>query len=72
MKKKYYKAGLSLPFFGLDFYFLDFFQVWKIARIQDSVQTLSLQWRVAYHMGVHTILNSFLCQHEKQSGKVLI
>ena len=42
------------------------------SRIQDSIQTLSLEWKVTYQIGVHTILNSFLCQHTKQSVIVLI
>ena len=64
-------------FSRLDLYFPDFFQVWKflgklISRIQDSIQTLSLEWKVAYQIGVPTVVNSFLCQHEKQSGIVFI
>ena len=74
---RFEKNSTLYHFSRLDLYFPGFFQVWTflgklISRIQDSIQTLSLEWKVAHQIGIHTIPNSFLCQHEKQSGIVFI
>ena len=33
-----------------------------------SMLRLSLKWRVTYWIGVHNVLNSFSCRHEKMLG----
>ena len=38
----------------------DFSAIWG----SDAASRQSLQWRVTYQIGVHTILHSFLCPHE--------
>ena len=45
---------------------------WSFEKTQDSIRILSLEWKVAHQIGILTIPNSFLCQHEKQSGIVFI